>query len=105
MTRYWLAGAALCAVMAGSAFAQSVPQPTIVIPSGAVSVTTTEHSVDANGVATDRSSTFEKSQTITDGNGELSADTHTLSTSQTTVTVPPPVVTTTTTRTTTTTTE
>jgi hypothetical protein len=102
MTRYWLAGAAACALIASSALAQSVPQPTTVIPNGSVAVTQTQHTVDANGVVIDSDSTASKSETLIDGNGALSTVTHTQSAGQTTVT-PPPVTTTTTWSTTTTT--
>jgi hypothetical protein len=106
MTRYLLAGVAASAMLAGAAFAQSIPDTTTVIPGGSVSVTKTQRTIDANGVETSQTQTFHKSQTITDGNGQLSAETKTLNTEETRVVTPPaPVYTTRTTRTVTTTTE
>ncbi len=106
MTRYLLAGAAACAMLAGAAFAQSIPDTTTVIPGGSVSVTKTQRTIDPNGVETNQTQTFHKSQTISDGNGQLSAETKTLNTEETRVMTPPmPLYSTTTTRTVTTTTQ
>jgi hypothetical protein len=110
MTRYWLASAAALALMTTGAFAQSPSfdatnstQPTLSTngPAGTYDATKTEKAIDARGVETDKTQTFDKSQTYTSGNGELSAKTSIGTTSTTTTTAPPPPVSTTTTTTTT----
>ena len=75
MTRYWLAGAAALALMSGVAFAQSsstestttVTTPTP--PVGSYS-SETRHTVDENGVTTDKSMSYRAGPT---GSKETSA--------------------------------
>ncbi len=109
MTGYWLAGAAAFAMMTGAALAQSAnfgatnsPQPTMSTngPAGTYSATKTQRTIDGNGVETDKTESFDKSQTYTSGNGELSAKTGITTSGSTTTVMPPPPTTSTTTTTT-----
>jgi hypothetical protein len=108
MTGYWLASATALAMLTTAAVAQSPDAARSAQPAfstngaaGTYDSTTTTRSNDAMGVQTDKTETFEKSQTYTSGNGELRAGTS-IRSGTTTVTAPPPPVATTTTTTTTT---
>jgi hypothetical protein len=101
MTRYLLAGAAALALMSGSTLAQPSSETVIVAPSPAVtpapgapsySSTTTTQRVDPNGVETDQTKSFQKSQAYTDDGGTISARTTTRTMTQQTVNPPPVLV-------------
>jgi hypothetical protein len=78
-----------------------VPAPLPVdVPPGAVAVTKTQRTIDANGVQTDKVQTYERTESYGAGNGALTTTTTTNSSGQAVVTVPG--TTTTTTQTTTT---
>lgn len=108
MTSYLLAGATAFTLMASAALAQSPPldatnstQPNASTsgPAGTYDMSRTQKSIDGNGVETDKTDTFNKSQSYTSGNGELSAKTS-IKTTGSTITTTPPVATTTTSTTT-----
>jgi len=80
----FLTGVAMLAIWTGAAAAQNAPSS---------SVTTTQQTIDSRGVETNAKDTYDKSQSITSGNGALSAKTSTETTSQSTVSAPPPIVT------------
>jgi hypothetical protein len=82
--RKLIAGMAVLALWAGAASAQNAPNS---------SVTTTQQTIDSRGVETNAKDTYDKSQSITSGNGALSAKTSTETTSQSRISAPPPVVT------------
>ncbi len=99
------AGMTLLALWTGAALAQNAPDlaaPTETTAGPSSSVTTTRQTIDRNGVQTNARDTYDKSQSITSGDGALSAKTTTETTSQSRVSAPPPVVTKSTTTTTTT---
>jgi hypothetical protein len=102
-----LAGMALLALGAGIALAQN--RPVVAVPTETTrttagpssSVTTTRQTIDGHGVETNATATYDKSQSFTSGNGELSAKTSTETSSKSTVRMPPAAVTSTKTTTTT----
>ncbi len=114
MTRYWITGAVVSALLGSVAMADTVtadpsatlPQPTTSTngPAGTVSVTKTQHVIDGAGGKSDETKSFKKHQEYIGGNGVLSAHT-TLETSgeKTVVPAPAPVTTTNSTTSTTTT--
>jgi hypothetical protein len=107
MLRYWLAGAATLALVTNVASAQvtssetttTVTRPAVIVPvpppvpvpAPNYSETRTQRTIDANGVETTRSEHVDKSQTITSGDGALSAETHVRTQGETTVVTPPAV--------------
>lgn len=111
MTKFWLACATVVTMLTSGALAQTPPfdatnstQPTASTngPAGTYDTTKTTRTKDATGVETNTIETFNKNQTYTSGNGELSAGTSIKSGTTTTVTAPPPLTTTTSSSTTTT---
>jgi hypothetical protein len=104
MTKYLLAGVFAVALLTEGAFAQGVASdPTANFPNGPAgseSMTKTKRVIDSNGTVTEQSKSFDKSQSYTSGDGELSAHSTVRTNEQTTVT--PPVSTTTSSSTTTT---
>jgi hypothetical protein len=106
MTRYVLAGAFALATMTGGVLAQGIPSDSNSSEGPAASETITKHerTIDGNGGVTEKSQIYDKSQSYSDGGGELSSHTTVKKSEQTTVTpppAPPPMSTTTTTTTTT----
>ena len=96
MTSYWLASAIAFAMMTGGALAQGASfdatnstQPNLSTngPAGTYDMTKTRRTIDSSGVATDTTETFDKSQTYTGGDGELSAKTSIQTTGPTTTTI------------------
>jgi hypothetical protein len=73
------------------------PAPIVDVPPGAVAVTKSESTVDANGVRTDKVQTYQRKESYGYGNGALTSDTRVDTTGQTTVYVPGTTTTTTTT--------
>jgi hypothetical protein len=110
MTSYLLAGATAFTLMASAALAQSPPfdatnstQPNASTsgPAGTYDISKSQKTIDGKGVETDKTESFDKSQTYSGGNGELSSKTSLKSTGSTkTITPPAPLATTTTTTTT-----
>jgi hypothetical protein len=109
MTSHWFAGATALALMTGSALAQSPAldatnstEPTMSTtgPAETYDMTKTRRTMDARGVETDTTETFDKSQTYSSGDGQLSAKTSVKTTGSTTVTTPAAPVSTTTSTTT-----
>jgi hypothetical protein len=110
MTRFLLAGATAFALTASAASAQrpsfdatnsTQPNASTSGPTGTYDMSKTQKTTDGKGGETDKTETFDKSQTYSGGNGELSAKTSIKSTGSTmTITPPAPVSTTTTTTTT-----
>lgn len=111
MSDVWFAGVTAFAMMTGAAFAQSPDfnatnstQPTMSTngPAGTYDRTKTEQTIDGNGTATHTSESFDKSQTYTSQDGDLSARTHISTTGPTRITpLSPAVSTSTSTKTTT----
>lgn len=102
--RKLFAGMAVLALWTGGALAQNAPDiaaPAETTAGPSSSVTKTQQTIDDRGVETNAKETYDKSQSFTSGNGELSAKTSTATSSQSKVSMPPPVVTKTTTTTTT----
>lgn len=102
MVRYWLGGAAALALTMNFASAQTMSSQTTVVtqpavpaaaPTQSYSETHSERVIDSNGVETNKTEHLEKSQSITSGNGALSAQTHVETGGATTVVVPPVVTT------------
>ncbi len=93
-----LAGLALVALWTGAAYAQNTleaPTPgetTRTTAGPSVSVTKTQQTINGSGVETNAHETYDKSQSFTSGNGELSAKTSTETHAQSSVSVPPVVV-------------
>jgi hypothetical protein len=109
MTSYLLAGATAFTLMASAALAQSLPfdatnstQPngSTSGPAGTYDMSKSQKAIDGTGVETDKTETFDKSQTYSGGNGELSAKTSIKRTGSSMTTTPPAPVSTTTTTTT-----
>jgi hypothetical protein len=109
MTKYLLASAFGLAMMTGGVLAQgAASDPTAIYPNGPAGserITKTQRTIDSDGTVIDKTQTYDKSQTYTGDDGELSAHSSTSKTEQTTVTAPPPPPPLSTTTTTTTTTE
>jgi hypothetical protein len=104
MTRYILASAFALATMTGGVLAQGIPSDQNPSDGPAVNetVTTHERMIDSNGGVTEKTQNLDKSRSISDGDGELSAHTTVNKSERTTVTPPPgppPMSTTTTTTT------
>jgi hypothetical protein len=97
--RKLIAGMAMLALWTGAAAAQNAtdlavpPETTRTMAGPSSSATTTRQTIDSRGVETNAKDTYDKSQSITSGNGALSAKTSTETTSQSTVSAPPPIVT------------
>jgi hypothetical protein len=98
MTRFLLAGATAFTLVASAALAQSPPsdatnstQPNASTsgPAGTYDMSKSQKTIDGNGVETDKTQTFDKSQTYTRGNGELSAKTTATKTDSTMAITPP----------------
>jgi hypothetical protein len=111
MTRFLLESAVAFALMANGAYAQNQPldatnstQPNVSTsgPAGTYDMSKTQKTIDTKGVKADTTATFDKSQTYTGGDGELSAKTSIKSTGSTTTIDPPAPFSTTTTSSTTT---
>jgi hypothetical protein len=84
MTRYRLASALVLATMLNGALAQTIPAPAPTAPqqnlstngpSGTYARTKTVKTLDAAGTVRSTTQSFDKSQSYTDGNGQLSAKT------------------------------
>jgi|HubBroStandDraft_1064217.scaffolds.fasta_scaffold650136_1 hypothetical protein len=98
MTRFLLASAAAFALVAGVASAQSPPfdatnstQPNVSTsgPAGTYDMSKTQKTIDGRGGETDKTETFDKSQTYSSGDGELSAKTS-IKRTDSTMTITPP---------------
>jgi hypothetical protein len=104
MTRYLLASAFALATVTGGALAQGVaPNPGANFPNGPAgseSVTKTQRTINPDGTVIDKTKNYDKTQTYSGGDGELSAHSTIKKREETTVT-PPATTTTTSTRTTT----
>jgi hypothetical protein len=106
MTRYILASAFALATMTGGVLAQGIPSDpnSSAGPAASESVTKHERTIDGDGSVTEKTQSYDKSQSFSDGGGELSSHSTVNKSEQTTVTpppAPPPMSTTTTTTTTT----
>jgi hypothetical protein len=71
------------------------PAPITDVPPGTVSVTKSESTVDANGVRTDKTQSYQRKESFSSGNGALTSETHINTLGQTTVVVPSTTTTTT----------
>ena len=95
MLRHWLAGAATLALSTTVASAQVTSSETTIItrpvpaPTQSYSETRSQRTIDANGVETRESQHIEKSESVGNGPGTLSAESHTRTTGETTVVTPP----------------
>lgn len=104
MTRFMLASAFALATMTGGALAQGIPSDPNLSQAPASSETMTKHErvIDSNGAVTEKTQNYDKSQSFSDGGGELNSHTTVTKSEQKTLTpppAPPPVSTTTTTTT------
>jgi hypothetical protein len=104
MTRYILVSAFALATMTGGVLAQGIPADPNSSEGPAASETVTKHerTIDSSGGVLEKTQSYDKSQSFSDGGGELSSHTTVKKSEQSTVTpprAPPPASTTTTTTT------
>jgi hypothetical protein len=90
MTNYWLASTVAIGLMTGPALAQTnAPEPTRSTngPAGTVETAHAGIAVDNTGAVTGTSDTFKKTQSYTNDNGQLRAETKIRTTGPTTTTI------------------